>query len=75
MEKFFNENKKQKECFDEILALRKEIEDLENENYQLKQDQITLFKIKNEAFKSQNNKYNVQYDLVHAALFGNNIFI
>lgn len=73
IEKYFNDNKKQKEYFEEILILRNEIEALEKEYQQLKEDQLVLIKQKYETGNVQKIKNNVQYDLIYSALFGNNI--
>jgi len=73
IDKYFSNNKKQKEYFEELLILRREMQALEKEYHQLKEEQLVFFKQKYENGSFNKNKNNVQYDLIYSALFGNNI--
>jgi len=72
---FFEENKRQKEYFEEILLLRQKIEELENEIALMKEESLKNFRRKYDSLKSLNSKFSVQYDLIYSALFGNSIII
>lgn len=72
---FFEENKRQKEYFEEILLLRQKIEEIENEVQTLKDEAMIAFKKKYDPLRSVNSKFNVQYDLMYAAMFGNSIIL
>ena len=74
IEQFFIDNKKKKECFDEILLLRKKIDELEIKYNIIKDNEMASFKKKNEFFKHMKNN-SFQYDLIYACLFGNNIIV
>ena len=74
IEQFFIDNKKKKECFDEILLLRKKIDELEIKYNIIKDNEMASFKKKNEFFKQMKNN-SFQYDLIYACLFGNNIIV
>ena len=60
--------------FNEILNVRQKTQEIEVEIEHLKELELISFKRKYESFKT-NVKYNVQHDLIYAALFGNNIII
>ena len=74
IEQFFIDNKKKKECFDEILLLRKKIDELEIKYNIIQDNEMASFKKKNEFFKQMKNN-SFQYDLIYACLFGNNIIV
>ena len=57
----------------EILKLNNEIKTLEKEILTKKTDQKKFFKKRYANFRGLNKKYNIQYDLIQSALFGNNI--
>jgi hypothetical protein len=75
IEKFFEENKSQKEYFEEILILREKIFEISKEIEQMKQDQLKIFRSRFDSFKIISNKQSVKYDLIYAALFGNSIIL
>ena len=62
------------EYVNEILAVRKSMQEIDEEIIYMKREESNAFKRKNESIKT-NVKFIVQHDLIHAALFGNNISI
>lgn len=75
IEKYFNENKKHKEYFEEILLLRSKIEETEELCRSMKEEMSRKFKQKYEITKMISQKNNMTLDLIYSALFGNNIII
>jgi hypothetical protein len=72
---YFKENINEMELFDEIVATRTTIQELETEIKQIKESQMKLFKIKYEVFKGNSTRESIHYDLMNAALFGNNVVL
>jgi hypothetical protein len=72
---YFKENINEVELFDQILALRNTIIDIDREIKQMKESQLKLFKLKYEAFKGSSLRDSIHYDLMYAALFGNNVVL
>ena len=75
IEKYFNENKKHKEYFEEILLLRSKIEETEELCRTMKEEMLRKYKQKFEMNKIISKKNSMTMDLIHSALFGNNIII
>lgn len=72
---YFKENINEVELFDEILALRNTIQEGEKEIKEMKDSQLKLFKLKYEAYKGASTRDSIHYDLMYAALFGNNVVL
>ena len=70
---FFNENKKFREYFDDILYLNNEILKREKEINRMKKEEMENFKRNNELHNKSNNT--VENEMIFAALFGNGIII
>lgn len=70
---FFNENKKFREYFDDILYLNREIIKREKEIMKMKKDQMEIFKRTNELHNRSKNT--VENEMIFSALFGNGIII
>ena len=70
---FFNENKKFREYFDDILYLNNEIIKREKEINRMKKEEMENFKRNNELHNKSNNT--VENEMIFAALFGNGIII
>jgi len=72
---YFKENVNDVEMFDEITSIHNEITTLENEIKEKKDSYKKKFKVKYESYRGGNNKQSFLYDLMHSALFGNNVVI
>ena len=75
--RFFLENSNAKDFYEEVVNIRKQINDLNDRIFELKAAQILLFKKKYENIKSSNmvQKSNISNDLAYSALFGNSTTI
>ena len=62
------------EFFNDILTVRQNIQEIEEEIEKMKKAELAVFKRKYDSFKT-NVKFNVQHDMIYAALFGNNIVV
>lgn len=69
------DNAVHKELFEEILAIRNEIANLEEEIKQMKNEEMKIFRKKYEHYKLGTAKQMVHYDLINSALFGNCVVV
>jgi hypothetical protein len=73
--KYFLENEKQREVFEEILLLRGKIQNNEKEIEKIMSEEVKNFKRRYEAFKNISAHSSLQYDMLYSALFGNSITV
>lgn len=69
----FNEHFVKDTNVDEVFKLKREVKEMQEAVAIKKYEQKKYFRKRYENFRGLNKKYNVQYDLIQAALFGNNI--
>jgi hypothetical protein len=72
---YFRENASEKELFDDLLGVRKNVQTLENEISKMIEHQMKFFKTKYECFKNGTAKQSIHYDLMYSCLFGNHIVL
>lgn len=61
--------------FDDILVVRKNVQNLEKEIVDMKENQLKIFKTKFDLFKRGTARQSIHYDLMYSALFGNHVVI
>lgn len=71
--KYFLDNEKQKEVFEDILLIRSKIQNNEKEIEKIMSEEIRNFKSRYDAFKNISAHSSLQYDMLYSALFGNSI--
>lgn len=69
---FFNENKKFREYFDDIVTLNNEINKREKDIEKMRKEEMEIYKRSQMSNKSNNT---VEEEMIFAAMFGNGIFI
>ena len=69
---FFNENKKFREYFDDIVTLNNEINKREKEIEKMRKEEMEIY-IRSQMSNKSNNT--VEEEMIFAAMFGNGIFI
>jgi hypothetical protein len=72
---YFRENALEKELFDDLLVVRRNVQNLENEITEMKENQMKFYKIKFEFFKSGSTRQSIHYDLMYSCLFGNHVVL
>jgi hypothetical protein len=72
---YLKDNIQEKETFDEIVNIRNALHDLEKDIIKMKEEQMRLFKLRYESYKLGTARQSIQYDLVYAALFGNQVVL
>ena len=73
--KYFLEHEKQREYFEEILLLRNQIQLVDEYIEKIVKDEKKSFQKRYDQFKNVNPRSSVQYDILYAAMFGNNISV
>jgi hypothetical protein len=73
--KYFFENQKQREFFEDLLVLRNKIKSNEEEITKMMKEELNNFKRKNLNIRNVSHHNSVQYETIFANLFGNNITI
>ena len=69
---FFNENKKFREYFDDIVTLNNEINKREKDIEKMRKEEMEIYKRSQMSNKTNNT---VEEEMIFAAMFGNGIFI